>query len=420
MLQQTTVAAVIPYFERFLARFPDVGSLARADQHEVLALWAGLGYYARGRNLHACARAVAAAGGFPGDLAGLRALPGIGAYTASAIAAIAFGTPTVPVDGNVERVTSRLFAIETPLPQARPALARLAATLGDDPDARAAPSDFAQALFDLGATICTPRRPACALCPWREPCAARRAGMAGSLPLRTGKPDRKLRHGAHFWLQDEQGRVLLRRRPSTGLFAGMTELPGTAWRPEPWSECEAHAAAPARVHWLRVGTISHTLTHLEIRLDVYAARVAHVGAGGFLVAVSELAGEALPTIMRKCADLVSATRAASTQADGSSPQRHQQTAGNDEETSGHDRDSRPDVERHEIDELSGNEEQGYVDPQQSAEIPTRRVDDHAIGQQHETAGCKEAHLPGRHAGVQSRPDDRVPACLQRRRNNQDH
>ena len=304
MLQQTTVAAVIPYFERFLARFPNVESLARAEQHEVLALWAGLGYYARGRNLHACAQAVVARGGFPADIAGLRALPGIGAYTASAIAAIAFGVPAVPVDGNVERVTSRLFAVETPLPRSRPILARLAAALGEDQDARAHPSEFAQGLFDLGATLCTPRRPACALCPWTDGCAARRAGLAETLPARAAKRARPIRYGVHFWLEDAQGRVLLRRRQAAGLFAGMTELPGTAWRPEPWSAPEATAAAPMRADWRRLGVAAHALTHLEIRLEVLAAHVPRIEADGFLSPLTSLGAEALPTIMRKCISLV--------------------------------------------------------------------------------------------------------------------
>ncbi len=305
MLQQTTVAAVAPYFARFLARFPDVQTLARAEQGEVLALWAGLGYYARGRNLHACAQAVAARGGFPTDIAGRRALPGIGAYTASAIAAIAFAVPTVPVDGNVERVTARLHAIQTPLPQCRPALNQLAAGLGRDPDAIAAPSDFAQALFDLGATICTPRRPACALCPWRQPCKARSMNLSETLPLKAAKPDRPIRHGAHFWLEDAGGRILLRRRPATGLFAGMTELPGTSWRAAPWPKEEALLAAPAIATWRKLGGITHTLTHLEIHLEVYAAQVAQIDAGlGFVTTRSNLSNEALPTIMRKCAALV--------------------------------------------------------------------------------------------------------------------
>ena len=171
MLQQTTVAATIPYYERFLIRFPTMQALAAAPLEDVLAAWAGLGYYARARNLHACARAVVMAGGFPRDLAGLRALPGIGGYTAAAIGAIAFGVPAVPVDGNVERVVARLFAVGEELPAAKPSLRSLAAQLGDDPAAQARPSDFAQALFDLGATVCTPAAPACGLCPWMAACA---------------------------------------------------------------------------------------------------------------------------------------------------------------------------------------------------------------------------------------------------------
>ena len=304
MLQQTTVAVVKPYFERFLIRYPDVQFLARAEQHEVLTLWAGLGYYARGRNLHACARAVAARGSFPTDIAGLRALPGIGAYTANAIAAIAFGVPTVPVDGNVERVTARLHAVQTPLAQARPVLNRAAAVLGQDPDARAFPSDFAQALFDLGATVCTPRRPACALCPWRDHCAARAANLADILPLKAARSDRPIRHGVHFWLQDADGRVLLRRRPPTGLFAGMTELPGTEWRADRWSESDALQAAPLQANYRHVGSIAHMLTHLEIRLDVFAASVERIQACGFLRPAASLPDEALPTIMRRCVQLV--------------------------------------------------------------------------------------------------------------------
>ena len=226
MLQQTTVGAVIPYYERFLARFPTVQALAAAPEDAVMSAWAGLGYYARARNLQACARTVTALGGvFPSTLEGLQALPGIGPYTARAVAAIALGVPTVPVDGNVERVTSRLFAIETPLPAAKPAMAAAAARLGQDKAAQARASDFAQALFDLGATICT-RAPACALCPWAKPCLARAAGIADSLPRKAPKKTRPVRHGAQFWLTDASGQVLLRRRPPKGLLGGMTELPG--------------------------------------------------------------------------------------------------------------------------------------------------------------------------------------------------
>src|SRR5580700_6660885 len=205
MLQQTTVVAVASYYRAFLGRWPTVDALAAAPLDDVLAAWAGLGYYARARNLHACASAVVAAGGFPRDLAGLRALPGIGEYTAAAVGAIAFGLPTVPVDGNVERVVARLFAVEAELPKAKPLLRELASRLGVDAAARDRPSDFAQALFDLGATICTPGRPACALCPWMACCAGRLAGKAAELPRRAAVRERPLRHGVHFWLTDAAG-----------------------------------------------------------------------------------------------------------------------------------------------------------------------------------------------------------------------
>ena len=306
MLQQTTVAAAIPYYETFVTRFPSIAALAAAPLNEVLAAWAGLGYYARARNLHACAQAVAAIGSFPRDLAGLRALPGIGPYTAAAVGAIAFGLPVVPVDGNVERVTARIFAIEAPLPAAKPALQAAAATLGADPDAMARSSDFAQALFDLGATLCTPTNPACALCPWRDNCAARRAGIAATLPRRAPKKLRPLRHGAHFWLTDAAGRVLLRRRPPHGLLGGMTELPGTVWRDAPWPAEEALRHAPMPADWRPAGEVRHGFTHFELRLHVFAARVQQIDADGFMRPVAALATEALPSVMRKCVRMAEA------------------------------------------------------------------------------------------------------------------
>jgi A/G-specific adenine glycosylase len=300
MLQQTTVTAAIPYYESFVTRFPTIAALAAAPLGDVLAAWAGLGYYARARNLHACAQAVVALGGFPRDLAGLRALPGIGPYTAAAVGAIAFGVPGVPVDGNVERVTARLFAIEAPLPGARPALQAAAAVLGTDPDAMARPSDFAQALFDLGATLCTPANPACALCPWRDPCAGRRAGVAAELPRRAAKKLRPLRYGAHFWLADAAGNVLLRQRPPHGLLGGMTELPGTAWRDVPWAEEEALREAPMPADWRAAGEVRHGFTHFELHLAVFVAWVERISGEGFLRPVAGLEAEALPSVMRKC------------------------------------------------------------------------------------------------------------------------
>lgn len=304
MLQQTTVAAVRPYFERFLARFPTVAALAAAPSDAVMEAWAGLGYYARARNMHACAQVVAAAGGFPKDLAGLRALPGIGPYTAAAVASIAFAVPVVPIDGNVERVVSRVFAIDKPLPGGKPMIATGAGRLGTDADARARPADFTQALFDLGATICTPRRPSCAVCPWREACRGRAGGDPERLPVKAPRRARPLRHGAHFWLQDAEDLVLLRRRPPEGLLGGMLELPGSEWRDRPWTKAEAEGAAPQPAAWKLIGQASHSFTHFELRLDIYAARVSTITAEGALHAVESLGTAALPSVMRRCIRIV--------------------------------------------------------------------------------------------------------------------
>ena len=301
MLQQTTVAAVVPYYDRFLARFPDVRALAAAPSDAVMQAWAGLGYYARARNLHACAQAVAAKGGaFPDTVEGLRELPGIGAYTAAAVAAIAFGVPVVPVDGNVERVVARLFAIAEPLPAVRPAIAAAAAALGDQASARAKPSDFAQALFDLGATICTSTAPACPLCPWMRPCAARRQGIAAELPRKAAKSARPVRYGVHFWLRDANGGVLLRRNKPSGLFGAMMALPGTPWRAAPWTTAEALDHAPMAAGWRPAGQVHHGLTHFELHLDVLAATVPSIAAEGLVRPAAALDAEALPSVMRKC------------------------------------------------------------------------------------------------------------------------
>ncbi|WP_200410230.1 A/G-specific adenine glycosylase [Komagataeibacter oboediens] len=312
MLQQTTVAAVIPYFERFLDAFPDVTALARAPQDRVMALWAGLGYYARARNLHACAQAVAENGGrFPDTVAGLLELPGIGPYTAAAIAAIAFGRPVVPVDGNVERVTARLFAMTDPLPGSRKAIARQAMTLNADRAAIARPSDFAQALFDLGAGVCTPRTPACVLCPWREACVGNRQGIAATLPCRAPKVARPVRHGVHFCMVDAAGGILLVRRPEKGLLGGMMGLPGPHWRDAAWPQAEALDHAPTaprlRAKWRQVGRVKHVFTHFTLIVDVYAARISAfpnslVGQGG-LIHYGNDVDVALPTLMRKCVEL---------------------------------------------------------------------------------------------------------------------
>lgn len=301
MLQQTTVAAVEPYFHRFVARWPTVRALAAAPLDEVLAAWAGLGYYARARNLHACARRIVAEHGglFPADESRLRELPGIGAYTAAAIAAIAFGRPAVAVDGNVLRVVARLFAVTEPLPAAKTRLAGLAA--GIAPAQR--PGDYAQALMDLGATICTPRRPACALCPWREGCDGRRLGIAEELPARAAREARPRRHGIAFWTQRPDGAALLRRRPDKGLLGGMMEIPSTPWRATPWPLEEALAFAPADGQWRALpGTVQHVFTHFSLELTILAGRVERApdGAGVWCMA-ADFAGQALPSVMRKVA-----------------------------------------------------------------------------------------------------------------------
>ena len=308
MLQQTTVTAVIPYYDRFVSRFPTVQALAAAPLDTVLSAWAGLGYYARARNLHACAQAVAAAGGFPADRSGLQALPGIGVYTAAAIGAIAFGLPSLPVDGNVERVVSRVFAIEAPLPAAKPAIREAAARLGADAAARARPSDFAQAMFDLGAGVCTPAAPGCAVCPWIGGCAARRMGIQASLPRKAPKKEPPVRFGVHFWLTDGWGRVLLRTRPYKGLLGGMTELPGTEWRGSPWTVAEALAVAPMAVDWRGVGQVRHGFTHFELVIDVLASQVPVIEAEGFAQPLDALEEAALPSVMWKCVRMAGAGR----------------------------------------------------------------------------------------------------------------
>lgn len=308
MLQQTGVAAVIPYFERFIARFPSVHALAAAESGAVMEAWAGLGYYARARNLHACARAVAAGGGFPDTVAGLQALPGVGTYTAAAIASIALGRSVVPVDGNVERVVARVFAITQPLPGSKRSIADGAAALGSDPNAMARPPDFTQALFDLGATICTPRNPACALCPWRDPCRGRALGVAEGLPAKAPKPVRPMRHGAAFVLTDAAGRLLLRRRPPSGLLGGMMEVPNTPWRAEKWAMPDAMAYAPMPAVWLLAGVARHAFTHFELLLDVYHASVDDLGTAG--TDGEDIAGAALPTVMRRVLTVAGGLRAA--------------------------------------------------------------------------------------------------------------
>lgn len=304
MLQQTTVRTVAPYFEKFVARWRDVAALAAADREDVLREWAGLGYYSRARNLHACAGVVARehGGAFPDDVSALRALPGIGPYTAAAIAAIAFDRAVMPVDGNIERVVARLFAVEDELPRAKARIQALAATLV--PAARA--GDAAQAAMDLGATICAPKSPACPRCPLARDCAARARGDAETFPRKAARKTGALRRGAAFVLLRADGKLLLRARPERGLLAGMSEVPTSTWSTDGDAR-RARRAAPtlsgARLRWRRMpGEVRHVFTHFPLALAVYVAhapRGARAPKGARWVALGDVHAEALPTVIRK-------------------------------------------------------------------------------------------------------------------------
>jgi A/G-specific adenine glycosylase len=302
MLQQTTVAAVRAYFMRFTTRWPGVRDLAAAVDGDVMGEWAGLGYYARARNLLKCARVVVKdhGGVFPRTRDGLMQLPGIGPYTAAAIAAIAFDEPAVVVDGNVERVMARLFCIETPLPTAKPELTKLAARL--TPARR--PGDHAQAVMDLGATICTPKSPACGICPLRPACKARKAGVQADLPRKLPKVAKPTRHGIAYLARRPDGAWLLERRPNKGLLGGMLGWPGADWAET------AQEAPPLAADWRDPGAeVRHTFTHFHLRL---ALRVADVAADaspalGHFVPLSDFRPSDLPTVMRKAYDLATAT-----------------------------------------------------------------------------------------------------------------
>jgi A/G-specific adenine glycosylase len=273
MLQQTTVATVRPRYDAFLSRWPTVADLAAAPLDDVLGEWAGLGYYARARNLHACAREVAAkhGGEFPDTEPGLASLPGIGAYTAAAVAAIAFDQPATVVDGNVERVVARLNALEEPVPAAKPLIRMLADELfrAGKPER---PGDFAQALMDLGATVCVPARPRCEACPWARDCLGLARGVAHELPRRQAKGEKPQRHGVHFWLTDAEGRLLLHRRPERGLLGGMLELPvaGKGWqvgKPDHAALLKQAGGLPGR--WqLLPGSVGHSFTHFDLTVRI--------------------------------------------------------------------------------------------------------------------------------------------------------
>ncbi|MBU2960857.1 A/G-specific adenine glycosylase [Citreicella sp. C3M06] len=298
MLQQTTVPAVKPYFEAFTARWPTVTALAEARDEDVMAAWAGLGYYARARNLLKCARAVTVdhGGVFPDTLEGLLSLPGVGPYTAGAVAAIAFDQPATVVDGNVERVMARLHDEHTPLPAAKPILTQMAAAL--TPATR--PGDYAQAVMDLGATLCTPRNPACGLCPWRRACAAWEAGTAAELPKKAPKARKPTRLGIAYLARRVDGAWLLERRPDKGLLGGMLGWPGSDWGEAP------QEAPPIRAEWKTLpGEARHTFTHFHLRLTVKTALVPmdRPPERGDFIELPEFSPSDLPTVMRKAFDL---------------------------------------------------------------------------------------------------------------------
>ncbi|PXW79365.1 A/G-specific DNA-adenine glycosylase [Blastomonas natatoria] len=301
MLQQTTVAAVTGYFQRFTDRWPTVEALAAAPEEDVLAAWAGLGYYARARNLIACARAVAGAHGgqFPQTEAGLLALPGVGDYTAAAIAAIAFDEPAAVVDANVERVVARLFAIATPLPAARPEIRTCTARITP----RERPGDFAQAMMDLGATICTVRNPSCLICPLASHCAARAAGMAEALPIKPPRKAKPQRTGTAWWIELD-GQVLLVQRPGKGMLGGMRALPDDGWS----ARADGHAEPPVTGQWQVIeAAVGHVFTHfsLELALALYRGpqidKVAIENLNGIWWPVEQIAEAGLPTLFAKAA-----------------------------------------------------------------------------------------------------------------------
>jgi A/G-specific adenine glycosylase len=308
MAQQTRVETAAPYLNAFLRRFPTPYHLARADLDEVLHAWQGLGYYARARNLHAAARLLVARhdGQIPDDEARLRELPGIGPYTAAAIAAIAFGQRAAVVDGNVERLLARHFALDLPLPRARPRIRELAASLvrGLPPDRHA--GDYAQALMDLGGTLCAPRAPHCDSCPWAATCRARAMGRVAEFPVRTPRAATPTRRGIAFLVTRESGAVLLRRRPEKGLLGGLMEVPSTAWRERAWSLDEARKQAPLRTRWrARAGAVRHAFSHFTLELRVVTGRIPAGAAapGASTEAIwclpERLADHALPTLTRK-------------------------------------------------------------------------------------------------------------------------
>jgi A/G-specific adenine glycosylase len=306
MLQQTTVITVGPYFLKFVNKWPSVKHLAKAELDDVLTAWAGLGYYARARNLHKCAKAVVAdfGGKFPADQEDLLTLPGIGPYTAAAIASIAFDRPAVAVDGNVERVVSRFFGIEEPLPLSKPDIRAGAATLAAG---NTRPGDFTQAFMELGATVCTPRKPKCGLCPWQRDCKARKAGNAEDLPRKMPKVQKPVRYGRVYWVTNAKGQVLIHKRVEKGLYEGLYQFPTTDWI----TDARKVAALPPPVSMTgvvdRQVTVRHSFTHFDLVLEIWQAKVSVKAAQKLdyaqWILPAQLQNYALPTLMQKASKL---------------------------------------------------------------------------------------------------------------------
>jgi A/G-specific adenine glycosylase len=297
MLQQTTVAAVKPYFAKFVATWPTVAALAAAGDDDVMAAWAGLGYYSRARNLVKCARAVAALGGFPSTEAELRALPGLGDYTAAAIAAIAFGRRAVVVDANIERVTARLFAVAEPLPQAKKAIRAAADTI--TPDLRA--GDFAQAMMDLGSHTCTSKAPRCLLCPLADACKGRKQGEPERLPVKPAKKAVPERRGTAFWITRNAGAdVWLVTRAAAGMLGGMRALPDDGWT----ARADGSGAVPVAGNRRSLGAVRHGFSHASLTLEVVAIAAGDQPEGeGTWWPVARIGEAGLATLFVKAAQL---------------------------------------------------------------------------------------------------------------------
>jgi len=308
MLQQTRTATAIPYFNRFIAQWPTLKALACAPRDEVLLAWSGLGYYARARNLHACAQVLIKhhGGTFPSKVKDLCSLPGIGPYTASAISAIAFDQPAIVIDANVERIMARLFTIPKPVSHAKTQIEKLA--LKVFPTER--PGDFAQSLMDLGAQVCTPKNPVCGNCPWSDACKANKSGTPERWPIRKPKVPKKTRFGVVFWVEHPSGAVLLQKRPDRGMLGGMTEIVSSEWflQPIPINHINKHAPIP-NLHWSPIGTkVWHTFSHFKLELSIYKARSTIQPPGAFWCPPEKLAFQPLPTLMKKIVALISSTQ----------------------------------------------------------------------------------------------------------------